>query len=152
MERRSSLIFAIALFIFFVILLISTINYPTKAKIFPLIVISISLILLGVRILPQEVLTLKQKGEVVEATEASALRRRYLVVGIWLTLTLAMLWIFGFLATVILLPFLYLRRHGERWLLCISLPFGSGVFFYVLFALILKMPLYKGLLFLTIFS
>jgi predicted branched-subunit amino acid permease len=58
-----------------------------------------------------------------------------------------MLWVLGFMGTVILLPFLYLRFHRESWLISITLPLGCGVFFYTLFGLALSMPLYPGILF-----
>ena len=147
---RPSLIFTITLFIIFVILLIATLNYPPRAMYFPLITIFVALILLGSRILPREILASRQKKEVVKATEAEELKRKYLSIG-WLTLALAMLWILGFLGMVVLLPFLYLRHRGESWLLSVNLPLGCGIFFYT-FALFLKMPLYKGLFFSAIFG
>jgi hypothetical protein len=58
-----------------------------------------------------------------------------------------MLWVLGFMGTVILLPFLYLRFHRESWLISITLPLGCGFFFYTLFGLALSMPLYPGILF-----
>jgi predicted branched-subunit amino acid permease len=57
-----------------------------------------------------------------------------------------MLWIIGFMGAVVFLPFLYLRLHKETWLLSITLSLGCGVFFYLLFGLVVKMPLYPGIL------
>lgn len=146
---RWNLIFAAVLFVILVFLLIETLGYPTKAKAFPLIAIVAALLLLSSEILRQA-FALKRKKEAAKSEGGGELRRKYLAVGMWMSLTLVILWFLGFMATVILLPFLYLRRQGESWLLSIGLALGSGIFFYVLFAWALRMPLYQGLLLLKI--
>jgi len=60
---------------------------------------------------------------------------------------LVMLWMIGFMGTVVLLPFLYLRFNKESWFISVTLPLGCGVFFYVLFGLALDMPLYPGIVY-----
>ena len=42
--------------------------------------------------------------------------------------TVLMLWVLGFMGTVIFLPFLYLRFERESWLLSITLSLGADYF------------------------
>ena len=145
---RRSLIFTLGLFVVSAVLLIATLSYPWKAKIFPLIAISTALILLvfqtlfDIIALRKEALSGKEKGE----QEGEKLGSKHLSIGLWIVATMLMLWIAGFMGTVVLLPFLYLRLHKERWKLSITLPLCCGLFFYVLFGLALKMPLYPGVI------
>lgn len=150
-SMRSSFIFAIFLFLFFVILLIATLGYPTRAKIFPLLVVITALALLSNQIW-REGFALRRQKEAPERAEGPNLGRAYLGVALWIAATAAMLLLLGFLATVVLLPLLYSRHHGERWLVSLCLSLGCTTFFYAIFVLALKLPLYQGLLYLTIFG
>ena len=143
--KRGNLIFAIALFLVSILLLVATLNYPFKAKAFPLIVLFIVLILLIIQI-SREFLTLREKGA-TEGEKGDSLRTKHLTIWIWMVGTVLMLWVLGFMGTVILLPFLYLRFKKEGWLLSITLSLGCGIFFYGLFGYLLNMPLYSGMLF-----
>jgi len=147
MKISGGFVFAVVLFALLILLLITALGYPFKAAIFPLITVSVALILLGSLILPREILALRQKGEDAEVTEAEETRGKYLSVVLWLIVTQVMLWLLGFLATVFLLPLLYLRRSGEKWPLFVGLPLASVIFFYVVFSLLLETPLYEGYLF-----
>jgi hypothetical protein len=148
--KRDSLIFAVILLLITIILLKATMAYPLRSKLFPLIALVTALILLIIQII-REVPALKEK-EPVEKIKAKTFSSKNLAIWGWLASTLIMLWILGFMGTVVLLPFLYLRFHKESWLISIILPLGCGVFFYVLFALALSMPLYPGILFPKIFG
>ena len=149
---KGRVIFAIALFVFLIILLIATLRYPLRAAIFPLIMLSIAIILSASLILPREVLALTRKKEATEAGEVENLGRKYLVVGIWIVVALAMFGLLGLVATVILFPFLYLRCYSEKWSLSIYVSLGSGIFFYVVFYKLLGLPLYPGFLFSHLFG
>jgi len=141
-----NLIFTIVFFLVFVLFLIATLAYPAKASAFPLLAIIAALVLLAVQIL-REGLALRRQKKIIKAAESEEVKPRgYLVVAMWLAITVVMFFLLGFLATVILVPFLYTRRHGESWLLSVGLSLGCGLFFYALFALFLHVPMYKGLL------
>ncbi len=148
--RRGNLIFAFALFLVSILLLRATFTYPFKARVFPLIVLTTVLILLMIQI-SREFFTLREKGA-TEGKKGESLRTKHLSIWIWIVGTVFMLWVLGFMGTVILLPFFYLRFKKESWLLSITLSVGCGIFFYGLFGYLLKMPLYPGMIFEKFFS
>jgi hypothetical protein len=141
--KRGSLIFAVILLFIAVGLAIATMAYPLRSKLFPLIALGTASILLIVQIY-REFNAGKEKEPPGEKRERASSSKQ-LAIWAWLVATLIMLWIFGFMGTVVLLPFLYLRSHKESWLVSIILPLGCGVFFYTLFGLALSMPLYPGI-------
>ena len=143
--KRDSLIFAVILLLVTVILLKVTMAYPLRSKLFPLIALITILILLIIQIV-REAFALKEK-ESAEKIKAKTFHFKHLAIWGWLVSTLIMLWVLGFMGTVVLFPFLYLRFYRESWLISITLPLGCGVFFYTLFGLALSMPLYPGILF-----
>lgn len=148
--RRGNLIFTIALLLVSILLLRATLAYPFKAKLFPLIILITVLILLMIQIV-REVVALRVKGA-TEKKRADSFRSKHLTILFWMVGTVLMLWVLGFMGTVILLPFLYLRFEKESWLLSISLSIGCGVFFYGLFGYLLRMPLYPGMILEKFFS
>lgn len=148
--RRGSVIFTIALLLVSLLLLRATLPYPFKAKLFPLIILSTILLLLMVQ-MGREIAALRGKGA-TEGEKGDGFRSKHLTILFWIVGTVLMLWILGFMGTVILLPFLYLRFERESWLLSITLSLGCGIFFYGLFGYLLKMPLYPGMIFERIFG
>jgi hypothetical protein len=147
---RGGLIFTVILFLISILFLIATMPYPYKAKLFPLLTLLPALILLIVQII-REVCALKGV-EALEKGKIESFNYKDLAICAWLLGTLVMLWLLGFMGTVILLPFLYLRFQRESWLLSITLSLGCGFFFYSLFAWSLHMSLYPGILFTNIFG
>jgi len=145
-----SLVFASILFVVAVVALITTMAYPLQSKLFPSMALSTALILLIIRIV-QEASALKQKA-LQESKEVKRPASGNVAIWVWLAVSLVMLLVFGFMGTVILLPFLYLRFQREGWLISILLPIGCGLFFYSLFGLALDMPLYPGMLFPRLFE
>lgn len=152
MKGKGGLIFAVAVFGVLILLLITALGYPSKAAIFPIMTISVALIVLVSHILPREILAVRRKAVGTELTEAGETANRFPAVMTWLVLTLLMLWLLGFLPTVLLLPLLYLMHNREKSSLCIGLPLACAIFFYVIFSLTLKMVFYKGLLFSLMFE
>jgi hypothetical protein len=147
---RGSLAFTTILFVISILFMIATMSYPHKAKLFPLLTLLVALILLIIQII-REVLPLKGV-EALRKGKTESFNRRHLAIGAWLLGTVVMLWVLGFMGTVILLPFLYLRFQKESWLLSILLSLGGGFFFYGLFGWGLNMSLYPGVLFPKIFG
>ena len=148
--KMGKLIFGVALLLLTVILWVATMAYPFKARLFPLFALSTALILLIIQVI-REITHYREKAP-VKTGKGENLRLKYVAIVSWLVATLMMLWVFGFMGTVVLLPFLYLRFHRERWLISITLPLGCGVFFYTLFGLALRMSLYPGILFSKLFE
>ena len=120
--KKGKLIFAIALLLLTAILWIATMAYPFKARLFPLFALSAALILLIIQVV-REISHYREK-EPVKPGKAKDLHLKYLAITSWFVATLLLLWILGFMGTVVLLPFLYLRFHKERWLISITLPLG----------------------------
>lgn len=150
--KRGSLIFAVVLFLISILLLRATVAYPLKAKLFPLITLLTVLILLIIQIIREGFVVLKGKGGVMEGGKGEGFSRKHLTIWVWMVGTVLMLWVLGFMGTVIFLPFLYLRFQRESWLLSISLSLGCGVFFYGLFSVGLNMPLYPGMILSRLFG
>jgi len=149
--RRGSLIFAVALFLLSLLLLKVTWEYSFKSKLFPMITLFIIIILLIVAI-SQEIIIVLKETKANEREKTEGFSSQYIPVILWLTGTVLILWVLGFMATVLLLPFLYLRWQRESWLLSITIPIGCGLFFYGVFAFALAMPLYPGLIISMIFA
>ncbi|GEM_PF-4195816 len=146
--RRGSLIFTGAFFLCSLVLLKATWAYSFKAKMFPMITLIIIMILL--------VVTLFQEGSTVlktpETKESEKFGIPHVIVVAWMAGTVFMLWILGFMGTVLLLPFLYLRFQRESWLVSLAISLGCGLFFYGVFGFALRMPLYPGWLLSKIFA
>ena len=82
--------------------------------------------------------------------EAPKLKRsqlRYLSVVAWMAGLLVMIYLIGHLVSVPLFVLLYLKLHGERWLLTISVSLGALAVVYLGFIIALGRPLHEGLLF-----
>ena len=147
--KKGSLVFTVFLVLVTVVLLIPTISYPFKSKLFPLIALFALLVLLTAQVINEVSALKKESSGSKEPAGRKALRvvwSNHTAIWAWLAGTLIMLWIFGFMGTVFLLPFLYLRFHRESWIISIALPLGCGVFFYTLFGWALSMSLYPGIL------
>ena len=142
--RRGNLFFAVFLLLVSLLILRATWTYPFKAKLFPLITLLPVLILLMIQII-RDISALKEK-RTAEGKKKESFDTKHLTIWSWMVGTALMLWVLGFMGTVVLLPFLYLRFQRESWLLSITLSLGCGVFFYVLFDLFLRMTLYPGLI------
>ncbi len=148
--KRGNLIFTIALFLVSILLLRATLAYPFKAKLFPLITLLPVMILLMIQMI-REAIALREKGA-TEGEKGNGYRTKQCIIWSWMTGTVLMLWVLGFMGTVILLPCLYLRFKRESWLLSITLALSCGLFFYGLFGFFLKMPLYPGMILPKIFG
>jgi len=149
--RRGSLIFTVALFLVSLLFLKATLAYSFRAKLFPLITLLTVLIFLLIQVIREVLSVSKEKGG-TQGGKGDISGTKDLTTWVWMGGTVLMLWVLGFMGTVIFLPFLYLRFQREGWLVSIILPVGCGVFFYGLFGLSLKMPLYPGMIFLKLFG
>lgn len=138
---RGSQIFNVSLLIALILAALATFAYPLKAKMFPTIALSVSLLLLIYQIF-SEIRKPAQDSE-PENQESPGSSPRF--IGAWMIATPLLLWIIGFMGTVLVLPFLYLRLQKESWRLSLVIPACCGLFFYLLFGLMLKLPLYPGL-------
>jgi len=74
-------------------------------------------------------------------------QRKVLTMFGWVALLIGMIWLFGFLITIPVYMVLFLKTRGEKWLLTLCLALGSWAFLYWIFAVILKIILFPGILF-----
>ncbi len=147
-KKAPDLIFSLIILIVVVWALIVSFRYPVKAMIFPVIALLFAFVLLCTVII-RNIFNLDSKHKPDEAKNEGKEEEftiRHLGMGLWMVGIPLMLWLIGFMGTVILFPFLYLRFMKESWLLSIVLPLSCWIFFYVLFGLILSLPLYPGML------
>jgi hypothetical protein len=152
-NRYYSLIFTLILFLFMVVLLFSSLGYPSKARLFPLILIPLSLVLLGIEIF-KEILAIKGQRDVKKPDQSETpggASRGFWDAILWIAISLFGSLLFGFVAAFFLLPLAYGRTHKERWSTSILSSLGCGVIFYIIFAYIFSMELYEGFLF-SLFS
>jgi hypothetical protein len=148
--RRGTLIFSSVLFLVSLLLLKATLAYSLKAKLFPTITLVIVLTLLIIE-MGREGFTLLRDKSAGKAGEKGNVCG-HVTAWVWMLGTMFMFWALGFMGTVIFLPFLYFRYQKESWWVSMTLPLGCGIFFYCLFGLALKMPLYPGVFSLRFFG
>jgi hypothetical protein len=124
------------------------VGYPGKAKLFPLIIIPLSLILLGIEIV-KDVLAIRGKRETKKADqgeESDTTSHGFWDAILWIMVSLFGSLFFGFVVAFFLLPLVYSRTHKESWATSILLSLGCGIIFYFIFSYVFDMRLYEGFL------
>lgn len=86
-------------------------------------------------------------GKDLSPEQKRAITRREVSLLLWLVALILLIWLFGLLWSIpiFLICFLWLQGR-EPWRLILPISLGTWVAVYVLFAEILKMELYQGLL------
>ena len=153
-NKYGSLIFTLILFFSFVVLLFSSVGYPGKAKLFPLIIIPLSLILLGIEIF-KDILAIRGKREAQKTDQgekSGETSRGFWDAILWIVISLFGSLFFGFVVAFFLLPLVYSRTHKERWSTSILLSLSCGVVFYIIFGYVFDMRLFEGFFFTLFFQ
>ncbi|MFC2059600.1 tripartite tricarboxylate transporter TctB family protein [Chloroflexota bacterium] len=132
--------FPLTMLIIGVILLAISAQYPLRTGLVVWIVLSLMIILLVVEILKEVVWKRGNTGAIPKDIP------QYLVGAAWIASILPMVYLVGLVMTTFLYTFVYLKFHGERWLLTIAVSLGITAIIYGVFELALEVPLYKGLL------
>jgi len=134
-------------------LFVVTLDYPKRARNFPLLVIAFAMLIL-IKELTGEILSRRRlisAGDSDKAARPEEVPREtvlgFLQVMGWITGLGVLIWLCGFLVAFPIFIFLYIKIKGEPWLWAgvVSLSFWLVV--YVGFGLLLKLSLYNGLLF-----
>jgi len=153
MKIRPSSYFLIVILLFALTLGILSFTYPDlKTGLIPAI-ISIIVVILSVVQLRKELFKARQiagetgSGEKVSATEASGEFRKYLLVLGWVAGFIFAVYIVGFLVSIPLFMFLYLKLHGQKWRISIIMPIIAIAFVYLIFVVLLKLVLFPGIVF-----
>jgi hypothetical protein len=152
MTNRTSLGLAVAIMVLSAWGIYAALEWPLKAKLFPL-VIAIPLFCLATA---EALWVLFGKANAAEASDfklsegesVEVARRRTLLAAGWVLAFLAAIVLLGFPIAVPLLVFVYVKFQGkESWLFSIIFTAAVWAFFYGLFDLLLHLPFPEGWLF-----
>lgn len=144
---RTRVWFPAVIFILFLGLIVQgSLELSTDAMLFPYILGAFGLALLTGQIV-REARGARQAASEEEPGRASFNLGTYLPGIAWLLAILPMIYLVGYLITVPLYMFLYLKLHGERWPLCIAVTLLVSLVLYFAFIVALGIPFYEGLLF-----
>ena len=141
---RSSVIFSGLIGIFIMLLMVAGgLNYRFNTMLFPYIIGIPTVILCIIQIIEG----MKKERESSEGGEVKNDKRNYLRASAWIAGFIVALYSIGYVLAIPLFLVIYLKLHGERWLLTIIV---SGVVLGIIwgtFALWLRVPLHQGVLF-----
>jgi len=65
----------------------------------------------------------------------------------WILGFYASVYLFGFMITIPVYTVIFMRTHGERWLVATTCAVGTWAVIYVSFSVIAKIALHEGLVF-----
>ena len=128
------------------VLIFQSFTYPFKALIFPWIILIPLGILSVIQVMKEWAKPGPQEKEVIPRITP----RSYLYALCWFPVIVLSLYFLGFYIGIPLFVFAYVKTHGEKWALSVGLSLGIAGCLYGLFEIVLAIPLYYGLLFLTI--
>jgi uncharacterized membrane protein len=142
---KTRMIFPSAALVIVTILIIVTLRYPYKAKLFPLLVAFPVAVLLVVNIVTEALGRSKLEVESENKTDSPKdTLFKYLAVAAWMIAFALLIYFSGYLVGVPVFLFLYLKLHGEKWPAAIIYVLIVTVFVYGVFELLFNIQLYKG--------
>jgi len=145
---RPHTVFALILLAFFGVVIVISLGYDQRDKLFPLIIAIPTAFIAVVQIV--EEVRARTKSQVVPDEKQVARQgvfRGYGAVLGWIAGLLVATYALGLLIGFPLFTFLYLKLHRVGWLLSITLALAIAGLVYGGFAIAFEMPLYKGLVF-----
>ncbi len=152
--RGKDLFFLVLLLAVLITGFVVAVDYPPRARFFPLIVISLcGIIVLGE--LLKAFLAYRKAGgtgidrpATAEAPERDQKQQRNIDLLAWIGGFALLIWLLGFIIGMPLFMLAYVKLKGEGWRWAIALSATMFVIVYGGFNLLLNIPLYEGLLFL----
>ena len=151
--KKYNIIFLTFLLITMLATVFLTLSYPAGARFFPLIVIGICIFLL-IGELAKELIAVRKltpdvglNGETPPVQETEGTTVKFLITLSWIAGLALLIWLFGYVVALPLYTFIYIRMHGQKLRLAISLSIAMLLIVYIGFNYLLKIPLYEGLLF-----
>jgi len=149
MNLQADLLFCLLLLLLLVIFFVSALGYKPIARRAPLIVM---LPLAGMLLGQVLVLVKKLRKQQFDGLEVSLLPtieaeklKKAIFLMVWMIILMLMIYFAGHAGGIALFLVLFLRfTSHERWTLSISLGLGITLALYVLFEVILKIPLFPG--------
>lgn len=151
--KKYNIIFLTFLLITMLATVFLTLRYPAGARFFPLIVIGICIFLL-IGELAKELIAVRKltpdvglNGETPPVQAAEGTPVKFLITLAWIGGLALLIWLCGYVLALPLYTFIYIRMHGKKLRLAISLSIAMLLIVYIGFNYLLKIPLYEGLLF-----
>jgi len=152
--KRKDFLFYLILLIGLAAAFVTTVGYPSRARLFPILVIT----LCGVFVLWALVKMLiarhkasspdeyRQKNEKT-LKPAEGYRRQSIFAFAWIGAFVLLIWLLGFVVGLPIFVFAYIKTYEESWRWTIILTIIMFLIAYLVFAILLRIPLYEGLLF-----
>jgi sterol desaturase/sphingolipid hydroxylase (fatty acid hydroxylase superfamily) len=152
--KRKDSLFYLILLIGLAAAFVTTLGYPSRARLFPIIVISLCGVfvlwaLVKMFIARHKASSLDEYRQKNEKTlkPDEGYRRQSIFAFAWIGAFVLLLWLLGFVVGLPLFAFAYIKTYEEGWRLAIISTIIIFLITYVVFAVLLKIPLYEGLLF-----
>ena len=153
MKIKPSSYFLIVLLVIAIVALVYGLTFPTmKAKLVPIVISGIILVLASIELVRELRAGVKAQPETEadpEAVLAGTKQEfyRYLVGLGWMAALAAGIYLVGFLIAVPLFVVAYLKLNSRRWLISIGMAAAVAIFIYGIFVVVLRVDLYPGLVF-----
>ena len=148
--KKYSILFLLLLFVILFVSLVVSLGYPPRARFFPVIIIIICMVLVVLEILNEiraDVIPKSDRKEEVNEKEIEKGQQKILTTVSWIAALALMIWLFGFIIGLPLYTFIYVKLNGEMWRWAIILSISMLAIVHIGFVILLKMPLYEGLIF-----
>ena len=139
--RKSQVYFPLVLLIICALALVNSLKLPFRTGLMVWLVLVAMIPMLVAQILIE--ISDKRKKSITDPSDA----RRYLVAGAWILIALPMVYLMGFMVTVLIYNFLYLKVNGEKLWFSITISVLLTATVYIAFELALGLSLYKGIFF-----
>ena len=153
MKIKPSSYFLIVLLVIAIVALVYGLTFPTmKAKLVPIVISGIILVLASVELARELMASVKSNQEIeAESEKAEAGTKgelhRYILGFGWMAALAAGIYLVGFLIAVPLFVIAYLKLNSRRWLISIGMAAAMAIFIYGIFVVVLRVDLYPGLIF-----
>jgi len=153
MKIKPSTYFLIAVIAVALFLGIYSLTYSSmKLKLLPAIISGLVFVLSVIELRKELITGQQAKGETEPEAEktgvgASSELRGYTLGFAWILGFLLGIYFIGFLISIPLFIFSYLKLHGKNWLISVTLAAGAIVLIYLVFVVALKLNLFPGIVF-----
>ena len=166
MRIKGSILLSGVFIIIFGGMIVLSQGYPEKARLVPLVVavpgLLMSLVQLIIELFFKDKIQSKEEDSKTHGYEAAAqeevayeeeltveeIKKREAVMVGWILAILVLILAFGFWITIAAFLLIFLRIHGqETWKTTIAVTVGGWMTIYLIFQVILRIPLFEGFLF-----
>jgi hypothetical protein len=151
MRHKLSILFSVFLVVAFAWALLAAQSFRSQARLFPIV---IGIVGLGLALLQLIIEVRRRAGEdasgaatTIDTLDLVQAQRRTAIVMGWIVGFVVAVWLLGFFVAVPLLSLAYLRLTArEGWPVSLSYAAVSGIVFYALFGIAVRIPFDAGML------